>query len=232
MTNPFAFLQKKLAPAAPAATLLAPEVEVHDVTSHFTEFDLSALEVFKWVPAHMTRSERLLMFTLAFNLRPQRYLEIGTFQGGSALIVAAALDSLRSDARMVCVDPRPAIAPEHWEKLKHRTTLLTGFSPDILPEAQKAAGGPFDLVLIDGDHSFEGMMRDAEGVLPYVRPGSYLLFHDSFYHEVDEGIKAFVQRHADRVVDLGQMTREVTVHQEPGGAPVHWGGLRLLQLRA
>jgi hypothetical protein len=49
----------------------------------------------------MARAERLLFHTLSFTLRPEQYLEIGTLNCGSALLVAAALDSLNSSSRMI-----------------------------------------------------------------------------------------------------------------------------------
>ncbi len=204
---------------------------VHDVTPFAAAIDLASFEVLQWAPVWMTRAERLLLFTLVFGLRPSRYLEIGTFQGGSALLVAAALDALESPARMVCVDPQPRIAPEHWDRLKHRTTLLVGASPAILPDASQAAGGPFDFVLIDGDHTRAGVKRDAVGVLPYVEDGGYLLFHDSLSPEVAGGVQDFAAEHMDAIVDFGTLTREVTYQEDDQGNRVRWGGLRLMQVR-
>lgn len=213
-----------------SAAVIAPPVEVHDVTSVLTDIDLSSLEVLEWTPAHMSRAERLLLYTLIFTFRPKRYLEIGTLHGGSALIVTAAMDALNISSKLVCVDPKPQISAEHWQKLKHRSTILEGFSPNILPKASEIAGGLFDFVFIDGDHSYNGLMRDAKGVLPFVSHGAYLLFHDSFYSEVKQGIDDFVKQHADQVVDFGPMTREVTF-VESEAEPVQWGGIRMLQVR-
>ncbi len=212
------------------AKTIAPDVKVHDVTASLTDIDLSALDVIEWTPAHMSRAERLLLYTLIFTLRPTRYLEIGTLHGGSALIVTAAMDALNIPSKLVCVDPNPRISPEHWEKLKHRTTVVEGFSPDILQKAEQTAGGLFDFVLIDGDHSYEGLMRDAVGVLPFVSNGAYILFHDSFFSEVKNGLDDFVKEYADQVVDFGAMTREVTL-QKTDAEPILWGGLRMLQVR-
>lgn len=207
------------------------DVTVYDVTPFAAEFNPKALDVIQWAPVWMTHAERLLVYTLTFTLRPSRYLEIGTFQGGSALVVTAAMDALGSDGRLVCVDPTPQITPEHWAKLEHRTTLLTGYSPAILPEAVAVAGGPFDFVLIDGDHSYNGVVRDAKGVMPYVANNAYLLFHDSFFPEVARGLQDFADKHADQIVDFGTLTREVTYQETENAAPARWGGLRLMQVR-
>jgi predicted O-methyltransferase YrrM len=206
--------------------------QIYDVTDHAGQIDLDKLSVIKWTPAWLTRAERLMIYTLIFSLRPQRYLEIGTFQGGSALIVASALDALGSDGRIFCVDPNPKITDENWSIIKHRATMFTGYSPGILSEVYSQANGFFDFIFIDGDHTYNGVMRDAEGVMPYVTIGTYLLFHDSFFPEVSRGLQDFAARYPDRLVDCGPITREVTVHHEPGQEPVYWGGLHLMKVYA
>jgi predicted O-methyltransferase YrrM len=217
-------------PSSPQQAIPAP-VEVHDVTPFAAEIDLAALEVVRWAPVWMSRAERLLLFSLIFGLRPKRFLEIGTFQGGSALVVAAAMDASDTDGRLVCVDPELRIAPEHWARIEHRTILLEEPSPDALPRAFQVAGGPFDFVLIDGDHSYAGVMRDANGVLPYLADGAYLLFHDSFFPEIGRALDDFAAQHAQQIADFGTLTREVTVQPGPQGEPIRWGGLRLMQVR-
>jgi predicted O-methyltransferase YrrM len=207
------------------------ELPVYDVTAFAAELDWDALEVLRWAPVWMTRAERLLLFTLIFSLRPARYLEIGTLHGGSALIVSAAMKASGNAGRLTCIDPRPQIAPEHWQRLEPHTTLLEGFSPNILPQAREAAGGSFDFVLIDGDHSYAGVLRDANSVLPFVADGAYLLFHDSFYSDIVRAMRDFAAQHRDQIVDFGALTREVTLEARPDAAPVRWGGLRLMQVR-
>ena len=204
---------------------------VYDVTDHAEEFDLEAMAVIKTAPVWMTRAERLLLYTLTFTLRPSRYLEIGTLHGGSALIVNAAMTALGGHGRILCVDPKPQIEPEHMAILSPRTEIITGYSPDALAEAQQKAGGPFDFVLIDGDHTYRGVVRDANGVLPFVTDGAYILFHDSLNSEVARGLNHFAQQHAATVTDFGTMTREVTTQERADAPSLQWGGLRLMQVR-
>lgn len=203
-------------------------IDRYDVTPMAAELDLTRLQVLTAAPVWMTRAERLMLFSLAFCLRPRSYLEIGTFQGGSALIVANALAALESKARIFCVDPQPKIAPEDWAQLESRAQLFQGYSPQILGEVAQAAGMPFDLVLIDGDHSYTGALRDAQGVLPYVASGGYIVFHDAFHPEVGRAIDHFLDRHPGAITDMGMMTREVTVMHDEHGNEVEWGGLRLV----
>jgi hypothetical protein len=95
-------------------------------------FDPASLAVLRDLPIQQTASERL---------------------GGSALVVAAAMDAAQYDGRIVCVDPNPNIAPEHWARLEPRATLVRGWSPAAVPVAARAAGGPFDVALTDGHHT-------------------------------------------------------------------------------
>lgn len=209
----------------------ARELPLVDVTGRHTGFDPSVLELIASAPVWMTRAERLLLFTLAFTLRPARYLEVGTLKGGSALLVNAAMEAAGGDGRLICLDPNPQVSDDHWATLRRRATLLRGFSPDALPEAKQLAGGSFDLILIDGDHTAAGVVRDATGALTVAAPGAHLLFHDAFNADVGSGIDEFVRAHAGRVIDVGPLTRESTSERAPDGSSLLWGGLRLVILR-
>jgi len=206
------------------------ETQLYEVSGPTFNPPSSALEVLSWAPAWLTGSERLLLFTLIYSLRPERYLEIGTLQGGSALIVSAAMDAFDSPGRIVCVDIKPQVDPAHWQKIEHRASMLTGDSRVVLPKAREVAGGPFDFVFIDASHSEAAVLRDANKVLPILAEGGYLLFHDSYYRGVARATRSFAIQHLGRVVDFGILTREFT-SQLRGGTTERYCGFRLMQLR-
>lgn len=206
-----------------------------DTTSagHARELDLSLLRVMNDTPAWLTASERLLLFTLIYSLRPSRYLEIGVLHGGASLIVSKAMDAAGYDGRLILIDPEPQIEPVHWDQMSHRSVLLQGRSPDAIPEAREAAGGLFDFVFIDANHSTEAVMRDAEGVLPHVQDGTCLLFHDSYRREISEAIDRFTRIHLGSVLDFGTLTREFhrAEHATGKGGDRVSCGMRVLQVR-
>lgn len=180
-------------------------------------------------PVLMTWSERVVLYATVFGLRPRRCLEIGTHKGGSSLIIGAALDDIGA-GRLVCVDPNPLVAPEHWQQIAHRAALLKGGSPQILSQAIEAAGGCFDFALIDGDHEYDGVIRDIEGVLPLLEDSAHLLFHDAHYYQVTDAIDHMLKKYADRLVDCGMISAEQTVeNRQERGRQVIWGGLRMLR---
>lgn len=180
-------------------------------------------------PAELLLPERLLMYSLVRGLRPQRCLEIGTHFGGSTAITCAALDDV-GRGQLVCIDPHPLVPAEVWAGLAHRATMIRGTSPGVLPEAVAAAGGLFDFLFIDGDHTHAGVVRDIEGVLTVAAPGAHLLFHDSHYWEVRDAIDECVGRYPGRLVDAGTLSALATDPiAGPDGIAARWGGFRLLR---
>jgi predicted O-methyltransferase YrrM len=177
-------------------------------------------------PVWMTMHERVVLYGLVAGLQPRHVLEIGTFKGGSTLIMCAALDDLDA-GRIVCVDPDPRVAESDWEVVRHRATMVAKPSPDGLEEASRVAGAPFDFALIDGDHSEAGVVRDIEATLPTLADDAHLLFHDAHYFEVRDAIDGCLRRHPDVLADAGLVSIEQT--HDPASGDVPWGGLRLLR---
>lgn len=176
----------------------------------------------------MEYCERVLLYAMVYGVRPKRVLEIGTFLGGSAVILAAALDDI-GDGVMVCVDPNPRLAPETLDRIAHRATVVAAPSPEALLKAEQVAGGKFDFALIDGDHSYEGVVRDVEGTLPVLLPNTYILFHDAHNEPVRRGINDMLAKYPADLQDCGMMSTFANPDRDNPG--VLWGGIRVLRYR-
>ncbi|MFO0948421.1 MAG: class I SAM-dependent methyltransferase [Planctomycetota bacterium] len=175
-------------------------------------------------PAQMLPRERLLLYSAVFAFAPARALEIGVAQGGSTRIIHAALSDL-NHGKLVSLDPMPDAALD-WSETAERATLLIGGSPDFLATAKEVAGGPFDFVFVDGDHSEEGVHRDLVGLLDVTEPGAQILLHDAYFPPVAAGIdRALRESRAFR--DAGMVSRTPHDGME-GEIPLRWGGLRQL----
>jgi predicted O-methyltransferase YrrM len=181
------------------------------------------------VPAEMQLSERLLLYSLIYGLKPAVCLEIGVFKGGSALIICAALDDI-GQGRLIAIDPVPKISTDDWERLARRTEFIYEPSPGATARAYEIAKQAFDFVLIDGDHTYEGVLQDLEGVLPYLAEQAYLLFHDCHYPEVGQAIDHALQTYPDRLTDCSILSVGKTqVRTDQTAGPVDWGGFRLIR---
>jgi len=117
------------------------------------------------------------------------YLEIGTRDGDSLRIV---MENASADLRSVFVADMWGTdyggsgrgSHEHIDQLLDdfnfdgRRAFLDGNSRDTIPALMPEKADTFDLVLVDGDHSYEGGMADLVNVWPLVKPGGCVVFHD------------------------------------------------------
>jgi glycosyltransferase involved in cell wall biosynthesis len=132
----------------------------------------------------MTDSERLGMTALLQRIEPRVAIEIGTFKGGSLSLLAQFAEMIFS------LDIDPTI-PEKFGYFEN-VSFLTGYSqvmlPVLLAELDEKGLYP-DFLLIDGDHSAEGVKRDVAIVLKYVpKKPLFILMHDSFNPECRRGM--------------------------------------------
>lgn len=173
--------------------------------------------------AQLAMRERVFLYSLIFSVAPQRVLEIGTAEGGSARIISKALDDLRFDATLVTVDPFPDQLTIDWSEIKHNTSRVNGYFPRDFNAS--ALERPFDFVFVDGDHSYQGVLDDLRYLPKIIAPETYILLHDAFNAEVARGI----QQAVDEVgyTDCGIVGR---VENDSLGSE-HFGGYRLLLRR-
>lgn len=132
----------------------------------------------------MHDSERMAVRALLSILKPLCSIEIGTYHGGSLSLISQF-------SRMVfSID----IDPEVKNRIPYRenVSFLTGQShiilPKLLDELNDAGVFP-NFILIDADHSAEGVKRDIRVLLSYVpREPLFVMLHDSFNPECRRGI--------------------------------------------
>ena len=110
--------------------------------------------------------EGTLLQILVASLRARRVLEIGTFTGFSALMMAAALPD---DGGLITCDVDPtatAIARDFFARSPHGRKIELRLGPAL--ETLKSLAGPFDFVFIDADK--ENNLNYYEAALPLLAP--------------------------------------------------------------
>jgi len=133
--------------------------------------------------------ERLLLFSEASSsLRVGRFVEIGSYLGASAVVLAEALRRGRAtpERRLYCVDTWMNDATQedpqsNYDVFLQNTARWGKYIVPVVGDSRKVElpfQGPCDLVFIDGDHSYEGVLSDANRFGPLVRPGGRLVMHD------------------------------------------------------
>jgi cephalosporin hydroxylase len=80
---------------------------------------------------------------------------------------------------------------------------------------------PIDFLMIDGDHTYEGVKRDFELYSPMVSPGGVIAFHDTLPHEPSSGCE--VDRFWKEVSRHYQTREFVDPFDDRGRG--QWGGI-------
>ena len=135
----------------------------------------------------MTRWERYGFESILRVAKPKVALEIGTYKGGSLQII------MQHAAKAYSVDVDATIEDRLGSRFPS-VEFSAGDSREILPpllDRISGRGEELGFVLIDGDHSTEGVRSDINAVLRYkpLRP-VFIVFHDSFHPPCREGILA------------------------------------------
>jgi hypothetical protein len=177
----------------------------------------------------MSQAERMAMSHLLATIQPKLAVEVGTYQAGSLSLIA------RHSGWVYSIDIDPAI-PEKFSQFQN-TTFITESSTTSLPallarlEAERA---PLEFILIDGDHSAEGVRRDLNSVLQFQPTRDvYVMMHDSFNPACRSGMLAADWATARHVsfADLDFIHGKVVQQGGPFDGEL-WGGLALLVLKA
>lgn len=123
-------------------------------------------------------------------------LEIGTYDGNTALVLAA---NLRPEGAVVTVDLPPDFDLEKQDSLtysdvelnltqRHQlgrqyrghqlSTRIRQVYGDSAALDWNTFGGPFDLVFIDGCHSEQYVRVDSQNAMNHLAPGGVIIWHD------------------------------------------------------
>jgi predicted O-methyltransferase YrrM len=131
------------------------------------------------------------ILSVAKHTKAKRILEIGTFDGFTALNLAANLD----DDAVVCTldlpeenrgevrisnasDPKRVGSKFLGQPEEKRIRQLWA---DSTTADWKEFGSPFDLILVDGCHDYPYVKSDSVNAIASIRPGGVILWHDYGY---------------------------------------------------
>jgi hypothetical protein len=141
------------------------------------------ISTFDILPWQMDPGERAALEGLLCQIRPNLSIEIGTADGGSLRSIA------RYSGHVHSVDL--AVPPDDINQLTN-VTVHTGDSHVLLPEvlAEIARDGQsVDFVLVDGDHTSDGVERDTRDLLASAAVNTtVIVFHDTMNDEVRAGL--------------------------------------------
>ncbi|HEX7516619.1 MAG TPA: class I SAM-dependent methyltransferase [Chthoniobacterales bacterium] len=119
-------------------------------------------------------ADLLMLLKIALCTEPRRLMEIGSFRGYTALLLA---QHISPEAKIVTIDRHP----DHGEA--YRETSLAGMIERRIGETNSAMfardePASYDLIFVDADHSYRSVRSDTELVLPLLSPAGFIVWHD------------------------------------------------------
>ncbi len=94
----------------------------------------------------------------------------------------------------------------HTARLDDRVHTLVGLTSDMVREYR---GRPIRMLLIDADHSYDGVRSDFELWSPLVVPGGLIVFHDYLMPDVARFVDTVVAERPDMAIAPGQVVDNV-----------------------
>lgn len=161
---------------------------------------------------------RLFAYDLVRFLKPQLYVELGTYWGTSFFTVCQAVKDAQLMTRCVAVDcwegdsqTGPYGGNVYETVCKIRQDLFASINTELIRSyfkdaVDKIADASIDLLHIDGLHTYEAVKEDYETWYPKLADNGIILFHDiadsceygsvKFWHELAESLPSFSFQHS------------------------------------
>lgn len=140
------------------------------------------------IPWSMTTAEKAVFIQLLQHIKPKVAIEIGTYNGGSLQVLS------HYSEKVYAIDLTPSYRDERCDHLSNIEYLI-GDSKRITPELVEKLNTSDEIVnfiLIDGDHSTEGIVEDITNVLK-LKPKQpiTIVLHDSFNPTCRKGMQMY-----------------------------------------
>jgi len=167
------------------ASKLLERLEPDEYTKYLSEYYEEGLQRFggDWIYADIVTT----LLCLSEIIKPNNYLEIGVRRGRSAAAVALKSVNCKMEFFDIWMEnyagmdnPGPEFVTRELSKIGHKgvKNFHNGNSHITLKDFLMKDKSLFDLITVDGDHSYAGATEDLCDVLPRLKIGGAIVFDD------------------------------------------------------
>lgn len=140
-----------------------------------------------------------------------KVIEIGSYDGGSSKSLAMVAKEV------ITIDPM-----KRWTPSEDNITVFTGTSEGQIESVKEYLGRKkVDMLIIDGDHSEQGVLNDYEAYKGLVKKGGYIVFHDIVDTHEHRRQGCFVSKAWAKIKD------ENSIEIVEGN--LNWGGIGIIK---
>lgn len=165
----------------------------------------------------MTIRQVAYIFGLARRSEARTAIEIGRLRGGSTIALAAGMGQEGTVWSIDSGEKEQRVFPADHQAFDEETRAFCDrFGLDVrlvVGDSHEIDVDPVDvdIVLIDGDHTYEGTLRDFERFGRRARVGGHVLFDDAFDGPLSPGHADTVGRVVDEALSGGEFTLRTRV---------------------
>lgn len=131
------------------------------------------------------------------------FVEIGSYKGKSAAFMAVEIANSNKKIRFECIDPMELMGaylnmPQNekdgysLDEFQKRLESVKGYYKLHQMTSDEAVklyeDNSIDFLLIDGDHSYEGVKKDIANYLPKMRSGGLIVGDDAYDPEIQRAL--------------------------------------------
>ena len=137
-----------------------------------------------------SRGEKMLLYWLIRELKPDVVVETGTHRGLTTCYMASAILE-NGKGHITTCDPNPEWGSRsNFDKFPELSNLIT-FK---LTEGKKLQIPNIDFFFCDGFHSKQDVLEEIDAIFPYLSPVATVVFHDCWYGNTDGVNEAIEER--------------------------------------
>jgi hypothetical protein len=179
------------------------------------------------IPWSMSRAEQATFIQLLQTIKPKVTIEIGTYNGGSLQVISEYSE------KVYAIDLTPSYRDEHCDNLTN-VNYLIGDSKTVVPELIDKLNNSdaiVEFILIDGDHSTEGVLNDISNVLKLVPKNTItIILHDSFNPTCRKGMELY-DYNANPYVHSVEIDYVTGAFNHDGLYREMWGGFAKIEMQ-
>lgn len=123
-------------------------------------------------------------------LEPKRVLEIGVLRGDSCIALLQGFPSIEH-FELYDWEKEGPLSEAIANIRRHSQATITAHPGDTQQLAELGETGLFDLIHIDGDHTYPGCLHDLTLAAPHLAPGGLMVADDASTSPVSEAVKEF-----------------------------------------
>jgi predicted O-methyltransferase YrrM len=171
-------------------------IAITDIFKGIASSEVTVKNAFdKDIYTSMDMQEVFIVCSVLKFIGAKNIMEIGTFDGNTTLNLAV---NSSQDAKITTVDLPPdwdgnyeINIPELYKNVTERNTVGRQFKEhqEYFPKIKQIfidsanldwneAGAPFDLVILDGCHHYNYVLKDTENAIKFTKPGGIIIWHD------------------------------------------------------